>query len=204
MLNISYVVVGDHRRLDRATSLANDLCASLALDKDGRWGPGVNHMRAWILGNTTKCDWICVLEDDAVLCTEFLKHAEEALRNAPSPLVSFYLGTNYPSNKAARAEAEVSAAVEAERDWITLPSLNHGVCIALRQEHVNSMIEYATKSKRPIDEAINEWSQMRRIKTSYPTYSLVDHLDEDILITNSQRSDRQERLLPRRAIKFRG
>ncbi|QEM41561.1 n-acetylglucosaminyltransferase [Gordonia phage Forza] len=205
MTEISYVVVGDSSRTEDALNLAEDLGASLALDKDRRWGPGVNHMRAWILGNTSECDWIVVVEDDAILCTDFLLHAEKALEDAPTPLVSFYLGTNYPSHLARKAKELVEHAEKYHLEWVKLYTLNHAVCVAIQQTHVDDMLDYVSKlKKRPIDEAITEWAQRRRIEASYPTVSLVDHRDETPVIQQQERSDTTARTLPRRALRFRG
>ena len=204
-MNISYVVVGDSRRKILATRLADRLNASLALDIDGRWGPGVNHIRAWVLGNTEKCDWICVLEDDAILCTDFLRQAEKTLSNAPSSVVSFYLGSNYPSSLAPRAAQMQKHAEENKSDWLQLNTLNHAVGIAIQQARVDDMIEYVTKrSKLDIDAAMSEWAQVRQIPVSYPTASLVDHLDDEPVITRKNRSDQGVRNLPRKARRFLG
>ncbi|QGF20271.1 glycosyltransferase [Gordonia phage Sixama] len=205
MTEISYVVVGDTSRVTDAVSLAEDLGASLALDKDRRWGPGTNHIRAWVLGNTEICDWVVVVEDDAILCTDFLLHAEKALQDAPTPLVSFYLGTNYPSHLAHRAKEVVEHAEKYHLEWVKLNTLNHAVCVAIRQNYVDDMLNFVTRRRsRPIDENITEWAQIRRIQASYPTLSLVDHRDEEPVIRQNQRSDATPRSLPRRALRFRG
>lgn len=205
VLNISFVVVGDYRRLDLATRLAKDIGCSLALDVDHRWGPGINHIRAWVLGNTTTCDWVCVIEDDAILCDDFVKQAEQALMTAPSPLVSFYLGTSYPPHRVKIAESELSRSIDEDRDWVTLATLNHAVCVALRQDYVSDMIDYVAKRPGvPIDDAISEWALMKHVPVNYPVDSLVDHLDSEPVISANDRGDSTARTLPRRAMRFRG
>lgn len=202
MGSISYVVIGDTRRKEKAINLANKLNASLALDNDGRWGPTVNHCRGWTLGNTEKCDWIVVIEDDAILCNNFLENVAVALENAPTPLVSFYLGTSYPTHLVAKAQAALEKAENQGDEWVLLRTLNHAVCVALRQPLVESMLEYVVSRKLPIDEAITEWAKSLRIQASYPVMSLVDHLDDDTIIEQNQRSDSVKRLKPRKAFRF--
>lgn len=205
MTAVSYTVVGDSRRKILATRLADRLEASLALDVDGRWGPGVNHARAWVLGNTEKCDWICVIEDDAILCTDFIRLSEKALANAPTPVVSFYLGSNYPTNLAPRAVEVQRHAEDNKQDWLQLNTLNHAVCVAIRESHVDDMLRYVTdRPKLDIDAAMSEWAQVRGIKVSYPTVSLVDHLDDEPVIDQHKRSDHQSRGKPRKALRFLG
>lgn len=204
MSNISYVVIGDTRRKDRAVDLAHKLNASLALDTDGRWGPTVNHRRGWTLGNTEKCDWVVVIEDDAILCDNFLDNARDALDNAPTPLVSFYLGTSYPAHLVCKAEQMLEKAENEGDDWLQLDTLNHAVCVALRVPLVDSMLDYVAERRRPIDEAITEWAQSMRVKVSYPVISLVNHLDDETIIAQNQRSDRVKRDKPRKAFRFLG
>lgn len=205
MTIVSYAVVGDSRRKILATRLADRLDASLALDVDGRWGPGVNHIRAWVLGNTEKCDWICVIEDDAILCTDFIRLSEKMLTNAPTPVVSFYLGSNYPTNLASRAVEMQKHAEENKHEWLQLNTLNHAVCVAIKVCWVDDMLKYvANRPKLDIDAAISEWTQIRGIKVSYPTASLVDHLDDESVIDRNKRSDRQDRGKPRKALRFLG
>lgn len=202
MTVISYVVVGDTRREAQAKALANKLHAPLALDTAGRWGPSANHLRAWILGNTEPCDWICVIEDDAILCNDFLTKAEKTLCDTSHQAVSFYLGTNYPTNLAPFAEKKAKSAAERGDTWIELSTLNHAVAVAIRQTHAAKLIEYLERSKSSTDEAINQWLQMRRYRVCYPLPSLVDHLDEQSIIAPQSRSDRKDRVLPRKAVFF--
>ncbi|QBZ72701.1 glucosyltransferase [Gordonia phage Phendrix] len=201
MTEISYVVVGDSRRARRAYNLAGRLGASVALDLEGKWGPGINHRRAWILGNTEKCDWIVVMEDDAILCTNFLEKAEKALVDAPTDIVSFYLGTGYPLQHQSEIRRRVAIADETDASWIQMRSMNHAVCIAMKQELVTPMLDHVATSRKPIDEAIGKWARTQQILVSYPVESLVDHADEETLIKHP---DGIARTKPRRAIRFAG
>lgn len=201
---INYAVVGDTRRIDLAISLTYSLEASLALDKNGQWGPGVNHRRAWTIANSEDADWIVVLEDDAELCKDFLKHAERALSEAPTDVVSFYLGTNYPIPHAQVAERRVLEAESLGQRWIEMSTLNHAVAVAVRQSHVRDMLHFVATQDLPIDEAITQWAKVRRIRVSYPIVSLVDHMDHFSVIDQKDRSDSVERRLPRRALRFLG
>lgn len=181
--------------------LADQLEASVALD-NGSWGPGVNHVRAWRLAQHEDAEWVCVVEDDAILCSEFHRHAIEALSATQTNVVSFYLGTNYPTHLARKARSAVLEAERVGKRWVNLATLNHAVCVAVRAEYVDLMLERVVKSNQAIDDAISEWAQMRRFQVGYPIPSLVDHRDEPTLIEN--RTDSVIRAKPRRAIRFLG
>ncbi|AKJ72561.1 glucosyltransferase [Gordonia phage GMA2] len=204
-MSVNYTVVGDTRRKSQALDLVEKLDASLALDSHGRWGPGINHLRAWVLGNTLKSDWIAVIEDDAILCDDFVEKVDKLLETAPTDVVSLYLGTGYPRHLVRSAQSAVELAESRGENWLTLHTLNHAVCVLVRQSRVNDMLSVILPRRHhAADEAISEWAQLRGIRISYPTVSLVDHRDEEPIISSSKRSDNEKRSLARRAFRFLG
>ncbi|MGP3708500.1 hypothetical protein [Gordonia paraffinivorans] len=195
---VSTAIVAHHTRKAWATDLAIATDASLALDP-GLWGPGHNHRRAWQLANTTAADWILVIEDDAILCTNFTARLHAALETAPTPVVSLYLGTNYPTRYATTTTQAITQADQTGAHWITQPTLNHAVAVAIQQHHVTPMLNHTEHTNKPIDEAITQWMRTNNIRCSYTHPSLVDHRDNDTVIDG-----RTPRLLPRKAHRFAG
>lgn len=198
MVSVSAVVVAHTARTAHAYPLAQTLGASLVMD-DGSLGGRGNHARAWQLHDTAS-DWCLVAEDDAILCTNFMPRLTELLPTAPSPVVSLYLGTGYPLHlveQAAHAQADAELRGD---DWLTLPTMNHAVAIAIRQSLVADMLTCIDLSL-PIDEGIGAWARQAGHEVSYPTLSLVDHRDEPTL---TQHPDGIGRTRPRRALRFAG
>lgn len=195
---VSTAVVAHSARKHHAYDLAATLDASLAYDPAGTYGPGTNHRRAWQLANTSAAHWIMVVEDDALPCADFINQLAALLPTAPTPVVSLYLGTNYPPHLAPRAlRAQAEAARQGE-PWLTLATCNHAVALAIRQPLVDHMLANID-TDLPIDEAISDWATQHGHAISYPTISLVDHRDEPTVINHP---DGQPRSLPRRAIAY--
>lgn len=197
---ISTAVVAHSARKAQAFDLAIQLDASVAYDL-GEHGPGTNHRRAWELANTSAADWVLVVEDDAVLCTDFRKQLEKLLPTTPTPVVSLYAGTNYPYIKCDMA-AHAAAQAEAQgTPWFTMRDMHHAVAICIRQHLVASMLDHTHHSHMPIDEAIGAWAQAHDIKVSYTHPQLVDHADG---ATITAHPDGITRTRPRKALKFAG
>lgn len=197
---VSTAIVAHSTRKAQAFDLAITLDASIAYDL-GDCGPGVNHRRAWQLANTPAADWVCVIEDDAILCTDFRAQLEQTLSTAPTPVVSLYLGTGYPLHLVEVAQRAADQAASRGEQWITLPTCNHAVALCIRQDLVADMLEHTESSSLPIDEAIGAWARDRRRQISYPVVSLVDHADGPTVIAHP---DGIARTRARRAIKFEG
>lgn len=200
-MRVATAVVAHSGRAAHAYDLAATLGASIAMD-DGTIGPGHNHLRAWTL--TRHGDWALVIEDDAILATNFTGHLHRLLPTAPTPIVSLYLGTNYPPHLYPAALEADEAARHAGEDWATLPTMNHAVAIAIRGNLVDDMIRTVAPAVAldvPIDRAIGDWAAHRDTQISYTCPSLVDHRDEPTLIAHP---DGHARSKPRKAIRFAG
>lgn len=197
---VSTAIVAHSTRKAQAFDLAITLDASIAYDL-GDHGPGANHRRAWQLANTSAADHVLVIEDDAVLCSNFRDRLAALLDSAPTPIVSLYSGTSYPLHLADQAANAATQAEANGHDWFTLPTLNHAVAVCIRQDHVDSMLDHTNGSPLPIDEAIGAWASDHHTAVSYTAPSLVDHADGPTVIDHP---DGLGRTLPRRAIRFAG
>lgn len=171
MSKIKFVVVGHHLRHKQALCLAESVGALLLIDtKDN--GANWNHHRAleWAAEQPRR---VVILEDDALLVSDFAYKATEWLCRFPDALVSFYLGTGRPPQYQLDIATKLIAADKGRADYITLPRLIHGVCYSVPQQHINRVLDKWNHSKAA-DYAVGDAYGGPVV---YPCYSLVDHAD---------------------------
>lgn len=185
-MNVQYSIVTTYQRPRHlSANLFSQLPMGTMIYTDGgTFGCTDNHLRAWEElawrdAEIGEDEWSVVLEDDAILCDGFMDQAEFALNNAPSPVVSLYLGQARPpqwQTKAARA-------VATGQPFIVSTTLLHAVAVAIRTDVLTGprgMLENASEAahsplRKPIDEAITEWCKGQAIPVSYTNPSLVNH-----------------------------
>ncbi|ELY4787531.1 hypothetical protein SM105_000906 [Cronobacter sakazakii] len=169
---VTFAVVGHHRRAEQAHRLADSLNAQLFID-DADHGANWNHLRAirWAAGQSAR---VVVLEDDAQPVDGFAGIAAEWCARFPDEIISFYLGTGRPPQYQQQIAESLIAADKCRADYITLNRLVHGVCYALPASGINRILMNWSQRK-PADYALGDaWGK----DVIYPCYSLVDHADE--------------------------
>lgn len=181
-----------------ATSLADMLHADYLSVDDGSLGFG-NHVRVWRELAQLDCDWCLVVEDDAVPVRNFAAQLKAALNNAPSPLVSLYLGRDMRTTP--RLLDAVTQAQANDASWIMHNKLLHAVAVAVRTPLIDNMLEYVERKRYlPIDDAISGWRARHLLKypVAYTSPSLVEHRDTPSVIEH--RRDNLPRNTPRTAL----
>lgn len=168
---VKFVVVSHHERSEAAILLANEIDAHLFID-EGNHGANWNHHRAIEWAAEQPCR-VVILEDDALLVSDFAYKATEWLARFPGALVSFYLGTGRPPQYQLDIATKLIAADKSRADYITLPRLIHGVCYSLPQQHIKRVLDKWNHNKAA-DYAVGDAYGGPVV---YPCYSLVDHAD---------------------------
>lgn len=126
--------------------------------------------RAW-QKRDPQADFHLVLQDDAILCSNFRHRAEESLRDGFPH--SFYFGYRQKWIQMGKRGLK--------RGEIIKGGLNWGIAVCLPLELVDPMIEFADKSSiadHLDDMKIREFLISRNLKVRYPMPSLVDHRSE--------------------------
>jgi GR25 family glycosyltransferase involved in LPS biosynthesis len=180
MTTIRIGVVAHILRQSYAQQLADQVDAATISFDDGMLGVNKNHIKVWTNLLQQGGDWLVVLEDDAVPVDDFRYHLTQALINAPTDIVSLYLGTGYP--KAWQRFIKTAMADKSDANYIVSTHLLHAVGTAIKVDLVNDMLRFISwmsegERKWPIDEQITHWARMRGHKISYARPSLVDHMD---------------------------
>lgn len=168
---VKFVVVAHHERSESAMLLANEIDAHLFID-EGYHGANWNHRRAIEWAAEQQCR-VVILEDDALLVSDFAYKATEWIGRFPEALVSFYLGTGRPPQYQLDIATKLIAADKTRSDHITLPRLIHGVCYSVPQQHIKRVLDKWNHSKAA-DYAVGDAYGGPVV---YPCYSLVDHAD---------------------------
>ncbi|PIJ49192.1 MULTISPECIES: hypothetical protein [unclassified Erwinia] len=164
---INFLVVGHHSRRNVATVLAESLNASLLIDEADH-GAAWNHRRA-IEWAATQSGRVVILEDDAMPVAGFNEEVAAWLNRFPDDLLSFYLGTGRPP----QWQSEIKRKLASNPQFITLPTLIHGVCYSIPRQHVQRILD-KWPQHLAADYAVGRaWGG----DVIYPAYSLVDHAD---------------------------
>lgn len=165
------VVVAHHSRLDQAYGLAGRVgAAHVSVDyesRGARWG----HLQAlgWA---SARRERVWIIEDDALAPTDFLDRASEWSARFPDELVSGYLGRQRPPQFQGQIRSKVAVAEARGLDWLTLPTLIHGVCYSLPAGASGQVLHSLPAGA--VDFAIGSaWGR----PPIYTVPSLVDHDD---------------------------
>lgn len=186
-------VVGHTGRAELIDRLTKTVEPDILSIDNGQLGCEGNHRHVWerLSNEYPRSGWAVVLEDDALPVAGFDKQIEAALRVAPTPVVSLYLGRKRPPQYQAAIKRCIKDRT-AEPHWFLADRLLHAVGVAIRTSLVPGMLASTAQCVRPIDESISRWAmQMQpRMPVSYTWPSLVDHADRQTVV---QHRDRQPR-----------
>jgi GR25 family glycosyltransferase involved in LPS biosynthesis len=183
--HIPIAIVAHPRRNRMANMLANQVGAEAIVWDVGEIGAASNHLQAWEYLAGTGAEWGVVLEDDVIPCRDFYRNLAKAIEVSPLPILSLYLGRGRPP----QWQQSVSRAITQDVSFITAPVLLSAQGYAMRTELLADHKRvglFATRIRRPIDEAISYWATKKRKregdKFAYCRFSLVDHWDGPTLI----------------------
>lgn len=132
-----------------------------------------------------------IMEDDAEPVRGFSIKCASLLKQFPGRVISFYLGTSRPP----QYQPGIQAAIIAGNEYMTLPTLIHGVCYhvpAHKAAKICNNLDPDLPSDYSIGAALGE-------DVIYPTASLVDHADVPTIETHPDGQPRNE---PRKAWKL--
>lgn len=168
-------VVAHSARSGQAKSLGVRVGADAVCVDAGQLGCDGNHDRAHQLLVGLGEPWSVVLEDDSVPVEGFRDQLGCALADAPTDVVSLYLGRLRPPQFQRAIGAAVAAADGCGADWIVSDRMYHGVGYAIRTELVESLMSFELSV--PVDERISAWAMAGGRDVGYCWPSLVDHAD---------------------------
>lgn len=164
---------------------------------------GAHHCAVFERLSEARAGWAVLLEDDAEPVGGFNEQLSAALAEAPTELVSLYLGGGRPPTVYhGRAEAAVARAKTEDASFILAKELFHAVGFAVKTAAVPAMLNHvAARRYLPFDQAVGNWARRKwrgvdPNPIAYTCPSLVDHLDLPTLVKHT---DGAPRIEPRRA-----
>ncbi len=180
---IPICVVAHPRREIYATKLAYKVGAEAVAWDVTHIGCSRNHMAAWQWLADSSEDWAVILEDDVVPCHAFHQNLTDALKYAPTPIVSHYL----PRGRPPQYQQSIARVITQEVSYIRTPALLGTQGYAMRTE---LFLDYDRlprffghpKLRRGIDESISLWAADNGYRIAATRRSLVDHLDGPSLV----------------------
>lgn len=139
--------------------------------ENDRWDTGRRSMLAF----DPDADWHLVVQDDAVLCPDFLPAVEAALSHVPERPVSFYTGRVRPY--AASIKTAVTRARAAGKPWLAMRGPHWGVAVAIPTHLIEDMIEWCDQQVGVpnYDRRMEKYFTRREILCWHSIPSLVDH-----------------------------
>ena len=201
-MTYSIALVAHPSRSTLANSLGSQINADvMCWDVDGI-GCEENHLQAWRYLSDADTEWGVVLEDDTYVVKGFRDQLDQVLKNAPSPVVSLYLGRGHPHGGESDWQNRIAAKIAADVCWLTAESLLSAQGYAIATTLIPDMLHTVTPlvEEMPIDEAISWWCQERGYLVAHCRPSIVNHRDETPLIQS--RKDGQPRTAKRVAWLF--
>lgn len=153
------------------------------VDPEKRWAVG---RAAWELAAQQGAEWSLVVQDDAVLCNNFLTLIE-SLTDAVGDkgLVCAYTGTPKIKNGIVQSSSlQMIRKANGPVNVTSMGSLNWGVAIAVPTKHVLEMLSWCdAREGDPYDYRIGCYLRDELgLPTWHPHPSLVDHRGKDSLI----------------------
>lgn len=128
--------------------------------------------RAWLSQVSVGSEFTLVLQDDAIVCDNFIEKAEAILSSQSEDFVfSFYAGQLLGSR--------IDQAIKHGQDFVTSGMIYNEIALCMRTEHIESMVAYCDERKAVTDQEICNWCRVNRKKIYYPIPSLVDHRDSE-------------------------
>lgn len=131
--------------------------------------------RSWEAIDKT-AEYGLVLQDDAIVCTNFISRAEALLRGRY--IYNFFILSGFG--------ARVEKALADGFDYFIKPSIFGEVALCMPTKYINSMINYCERKKAKTDTVISSWAITNKIRVRYPIPSLVDHRHGESIFQRNQ------------------
>jgi GR25 family glycosyltransferase involved in LPS biosynthesis len=176
-------IVAHTKRAEQAHELMESVGAAYLSMDNGIHGCERNHYRTWEwLKDFAHTEWAVVLEDDAKPVDDFRQQLEEALNNAPTPIVSLYLGKQRPPHWQSAVHQAVDKAAREDACYITGTHLLHAVGVAIKTDLIADMLTHSQTTQHPWDYRIAAWALESGHKITYTFPSLVNHKDQNPVV----------------------
>lgn len=168
---LSITIMAHPKREEWARELGDELDAEVIWDqKNNLWD---TCKRAW-LANDLEKDYSMVLQDDVILCDNFIQEARKMIGD--DYIYSMYSGDFRALTRQLKVQYE-----KHDRNYRLTDFIYNEIALCMRSEHVEDMVEWCDQFNPDNDHEINRWTARNNFKVYHPRVSLVDHRDEESL-----------------------
>lgn len=123
--------------------------------------------RSW-LATDRDSDYTLIIQDDALVCNNFIEKAKEFLKE--DFVYSFYAG-DLLANRIEKAKAE-------NKQLVFSDMIVNEIALCMKTKHVENMVKYCDERNAQNDHLISTWAFINRKRIAYTVPSLIDHRDE--------------------------
>lgn len=179
-MKVSFAIVNSPQRQEWGLDLYRQLAANgseavIAFDAFGE-GAEANHIRAFET-MPYQSTHHCVIEDDAVLSSQFHERLTEAIESYPEHIISLYCGRLFPRHR--QSEFERAAAMQVD---LVTSYVAHGVANVYPADVAEDLARWVEPGGKPVDEQVSDYAQFHQVPVVYLMPSIVDHRDEGSVI----------------------
>lgn len=176
-MKLSAAIMGHPKRMEFIEELKEELPGVPVIldEKNDRWDTGSRSLLAYEPDATHHV----VVQDDAILCKDFLEGCEAVARYAPRKPVCLYIGKVRPHAQT------VSPAVQHVRDtggaFLEMDGPWWGVAVIVPTIFIPKLCQWGATRKHiaNYDKRMARWFYLQKIKCLYTVPSLVDHRPVD-------------------------
>jgi len=176
MIHPSIVLMAHRDRRDMVVELMDELDEAgptVVWDEKGsRW----DTMRRCLLAGDREASHVVVVQDDAVLCSDFVPRSRACLEWAHKIPVSFYLGELQPHTPEI-VEYAIRKAEELDTPWVQMEGPWWTVAVAVPTAHIDALVAHGDQSAMPDhdDMRMTKYFNQVPLPTLYTVPSLADH-----------------------------
>ncbi len=142
--------------------------------------------RAW-LAHDLSAEYALVIQDDAIICDNFIEQAETALKE--DHIYSFFAGKLLASR--------IRYAMKNKQNVVFAGMIFNEIALCMLSSRVKDMVHFCDDRQARTDQEIARWARLRKLQVCYPIPSLVDHRDGKSIYTKNY--NRPKPIRPRKA-----
>jgi hypothetical protein len=159
---MTFAISAVRKRLHLAEALASELPdARVYVDDPPSGSSWNNYPRALLEADG---DWLVKIDDDAILCQDFARHAANALATCPGDFAEFYFGPG------ALDRMSIEGA-----SWLSTISIVYGIAWAIRGSRARDAAAFGDGVDARGGERLRQWLRATGRRSYITIPNLVDH-----------------------------
>jgi len=186
---LSIVIMAHPDRAHFIPYLQERLGGSVPVVYDERQNIWDTCRRAW-LAIDREARYGLVIQDDSIVCDDFLKKAHRLLKE--DAVYSFYAGD--------LLRTRITRAVRQGAKEVRAGHIYHEIALAMRTKRIEEMVAFCDEREAQDDHEIDLYARRECLEIIYPIPSLIDHRDTESLYRREYNVEMRPK--PRRAVLY--